>query len=62
MGDEVRDIEAAKSAGIAQGAVSWGYNSPSILKTQQPTHFFQTVEEMTEIIRSYPTPNELNTN
>jgi HAD superfamily hydrolase (TIGR01549 family) len=36
IGDEVRDIEAARSAGIKIASVTWGYNIESILTTHNP--------------------------
>jgi hypothetical protein len=31
IGDETRDIEAARATGLASGAVTWGYAKPAIL-------------------------------
>jgi phosphoglycolate phosphatase len=49
IGDEVRDIEAARSAGIASGAVTWGYTAPEALRAQKPDVVF---ERMTDIPRA----------
>ncbi len=40
IGDETRDIEAAAKAGIASGAVTWGYARPEILAEHKPTILF----------------------
>ena len=48
IGDEIRDIEAAKAAGMDSGAVAWGYAFPSALQAAGPTHLFNSVEEMTQ--------------
>jgi phosphoglycolate phosphatase len=40
VGDEVRDIEAARAAGMASGAVSWGYAAPAALLLASPTEMF----------------------
>jgi phosphoglycolate phosphatase len=48
IGDEIRDIEAAKAAGMDSGAVAWGYAVPSALLAAGPTHLFNSVEEMTQ--------------
>lgn len=40
IGDEVRDIEAARAVGIACGAVSWGYAAPAALQALAPDHMF----------------------
>jgi phosphoglycolate phosphatase len=37
IGDEVRDIEAAKAAGIDSGAVLWGYATREVLAASNPT-------------------------
>ncbi len=41
IGDETRDIEAARAAGIAVGAVAWGYATPALLAAQRPDALFQ---------------------
>ncbi len=38
VGDETRDIEAARRAGIACAAVTWGYASPQVLERFAPDH------------------------
>jgi len=48
IGDEIRDIEAAKAAKMVSGAVAWGYTLPSALQNAGPTFLFETVAEMTE--------------
>jgi len=46
IGDEIRDIEAAKAAGMDSGAVAWGYALPAALQAAEPTHLFHSIEEM----------------
>ena len=46
IGDEIRDIEAARSAGMDSGAVAWGYTISSALQAAGPTHLFNSIEEM----------------
>jgi phosphoglycolate phosphatase len=46
IGDEIRDIEAAGAAGMHSGAVAWGYTLASALQAAEPTHLFNTIEEM----------------
>jgi phosphoglycolate phosphatase len=46
IGDEVRDIEAAREAGIGAGAVAWGYQHPDLLRAYRPDVFFATPEEI----------------
>ena len=47
IGDELRDIEAARAAGMDSGAVAWGYAFPAALQAAGPTHFFNSIPEMT---------------
>ena len=46
IGDEIRDIEAARSVGIAFGAVSWGYARPAALAARAPAVLFATMDEI----------------
>jgi phosphoglycolate phosphatase len=48
VGDEIRDAEAARAAGIAFAAVSWGYNSAEALRQVGPALVFQDVAGMAE--------------
>jgi phosphoglycolate phosphatase len=47
IGDEIRDIEAAKAAGMDSGAVAWGYALPAALEAVGPTHLFNSIDEIT---------------
>jgi len=46
IGDEIRDLEAARAEGIAFGAVSWGYTRVDSLVAHAPAEVFATVEEI----------------
>jgi phosphoglycolate phosphatase len=46
IGDEVRDIEAARAAGIACGAVTWGYAAPEALRVFGPDLVFERMEDI----------------
>ena len=48
IGDEIRDVEAARAAGMASGAVAWGYAFPAALQAAGPTHFFNSIAEITQ--------------
>jgi phosphoglycolate phosphatase-like HAD superfamily hydrolase len=48
IGDEIRDIAAAKNINIASGAVSWGYNRIEKLKKQFPDELFVSIDELLE--------------
>lgn len=47
IGDEIRDIEAARAAGIACAAVTWGYSAPEALLGHQPDIVFERMEDIT---------------
>ncbi|MBN9411213.1 MAG: HAD hydrolase-like protein [Burkholderiales bacterium] len=42
VGDELRDAEAAREAGMAFCAVTWGYNDAGTLRGADPAHVFAT--------------------
>jgi len=46
IGDEVRDIEAARAAGIACGAVTWGYAAREALIALKPDVVFERMEQI----------------
>jgi phosphoglycolate phosphatase len=50
IGDEIRDGEAAHEAGLAFGAVSWGYNTPEALARVAPEHVFAAMEEIVGVV------------
>jgi phosphoglycolate phosphatase len=50
IGDETRDIEAARTVGIACGAVCWGYAAPQALRAREPDVVFERMEEIVEAV------------
>ncbi len=48
IGDEIRDAVAARDAGMAFGAVAWGYTTLAALEGQSPTICFLNVAEIAE--------------
>ncbi|MFA7319813.1 MAG: HAD-IA family hydrolase [Parcubacteria group bacterium] len=46
IGDETRDIEAAKKSGAAAVAVCWGFNSKKILKRYAPDHIADQPDDL----------------
>ena len=46
IGDEIRDITAAKKLGIKVAAVAWGYNSSYALKRYKPDFIIQTPQDL----------------
>jgi phosphoglycolate phosphatase-like HAD superfamily hydrolase len=52
VGDEVRDIEAAKRAGLPSVGVAWGFTDPDALRRVAPRAFARTPEDLLQIARS----------
>jgi phosphoglycolate phosphatase len=50
VGDELRDLEAAREAGIPFGAVTWGYTTAEALGAHGPQILFTRVEEVAEAV------------
>lgn len=46
IGDELRDIEAARAAGIACAAVTWGYAAPEALRALAPDLMFDRMDDI----------------
>ncbi|HET6158985.1 MAG TPA: HAD hydrolase-like protein [Dongiaceae bacterium] len=46
VGDEARDVAAARDAGVGSGAVAWGYAHPEFLRSLSPTLFFAGMDEI----------------
>lgn len=57
IGDETRDIEAAKKEGIKVVAVTWGYNSHAILERFDPDFIVHTPEELFQICTQHLFPD-----
>jgi len=49
IGDETRDIDAAKETGLRIAAVTWGYNSAEALGSMDPHHMVSSPGELLEI-------------
>lgn len=52
VGDETRDIEAAKKCGISSIAVAWGFNSEKILSSHAPDYLVKSPGEIVDILKS----------
>ncbi len=50
VGDEARDIVAAKKVGIDVAAVTWGFNSIDRLKAEKPNYLIEEVSELKRIL------------
>ena len=55
VGDEIRDINAAKNAGIDIASVGWGYNTVESLKKHKPEYL---ITEPSELINICSNKNE----
>ncbi|MDY6958395.1 MAG: HAD hydrolase-like protein, partial [Halobacteriota archaeon] len=51
VGDETRDVEAAKRARIPVIAVSWGFNDGDALRRLDPDYAVDDPKELLEIIK-----------
>jgi phosphoglycolate phosphatase len=49
IGDEVRDIEAARKAGVDFGAVAWGYARLEAMQRLSPARVFHHVDDLAAI-------------
>ncbi len=56
IGDETRDIEAAKKEGIKVVAVTWGYNSHALLERFDPDFIVHTPAELLQICTQHLFP------
>lgn len=50
IGDEIRDIDAAKKTGVKMIAVSWGFNTIEALKREGPDYSADTPQQIRRII------------
>lgn len=50
IGDETRDIVAARKVGIACGSVLWGYAHPTALLAMRPDLAFETPAQITTLV------------
>lgn len=51
VGDETRDIEAAKKAQVYMIAVAWGYNSPEVLSQRNPDFVVTSPAEIRKAVK-----------
>lgn len=49
IGDEIRDLEAARALGCPFGAVAWGYTDPRALASLGPEHLFSEPGEIARL-------------
>jgi phosphoglycolate phosphatase len=56
IGDETRDIDAAREVGMRAGAVLWGYASEAVLSAHQPDVLFAGPEDILDYVRRHRSP------
>lgn len=54
IGDEVRDIEAARRAGMRSISVTWGYNNHKALEAAKPDTLVDRPEELLKLLVAKP--------
>ena len=52
IGDELRDIEAAKKAGVRVAAVTWGFHTAELLRTGAPDYVVDDAKELVSLVTS----------
>jgi phosphoglycolate phosphatase len=50
IGDEARDIAAARKVGLDAAAVGWGYATTDFLREQKPDHLFSSMDEIRQAV------------
>lgn len=50
IGDQISDLEAARAAGVAFGAVAWGYGDIESLCQQEPQEVFRRVSDLRRLV------------
>lgn len=50
VGDEIRDIEAARDAGVQSLAVTWGFNSETALRAAKPNRLAASPRELASML------------
>lgn len=52
IGDQATDLDAAHDAGMAAGAVGWGYATMASLRARNPEETFETVQDLHRLAAS----------
>lgn len=52
IGDELRDLDAARGAGVAFGAVSWGFTTRAALAARDPDFIFDAPSDIEQALLS----------
>lgn len=51
IGDETRDVEAAKKAGLTSIGVTWGFNYPASIKASKPDFVARSPKDLLKILK-----------
>jgi phosphoglycolate phosphatase len=54
VGDELRDLDAARAEGLCAAAVAWGYASRAAIEAHRPDALFESVEQLSQFLTSSP--------
>jgi len=54
IGDELRDVEAAKKAGVKVAAVTWGFHTAELLRSGAPDFVVNEAAELMELVGAGP--------
>lgn len=49
VGDEARDVQAAKRAKVASAAVTWGFHAEELLRTAEPKYLVRSPAELIDL-------------
>ena len=50
IGDDVRDIEACRKAGVQIISVCWGFNTKALLERENPDYLVDTPEDLSQLL------------
>jgi phosphoglycolate phosphatase-like HAD superfamily hydrolase len=53
IGDETRDMEAAKEVGVKTVAVTWGFNSEKALLERQPDYLIRQPRDLVALLDNF---------
>ena len=53
IGDETRDIDAAREVGMRAGAVLWGYASEAVLTAHAPDTLFRGPQDILDYVATH---------
>ncbi len=52
VGDEIRDVTAAKKSGIRVISVSWGFHTTDLLSSHDPDYLVEKPQEIVQVVKS----------